>query len=80
MPSVQGARAASGKRRVTVGQALELSAPGEEITDPTTGEILGREESEVTATIKITKVQEKMSTGELVTGALPKAGDTVIFK
>jgi curli biogenesis system outer membrane secretion channel CsgG len=65
---------------VTVGQALEISAPGEEITDPTTGEVLGREDSEVTATIKITKVQEKMSTGELVTGALPKAGDTVIFK
>ncbi|MFO1523250.1 MAG: CsgG/HfaB family protein [Kiritimatiellia bacterium] len=65
---------------VTEGQVLEVSTPGEEITDPTTGEILGREDGKVTASIKITKVQEKMSTGEVTSGELPKAGDTVTFK
>jgi curli biogenesis system outer membrane secretion channel CsgG len=50
---------------VTVGQTWSVFALGEEITDPDTGEKLGRNEAEI-GSIKITRVTPKLSYGETV--------------
>jgi hypothetical protein len=48
---------------VAVGQTWTVFALGQEITDPDTGEKLGRNEAEI-GTIKITRVTPKLSYGE----------------
>jgi len=50
---------------VSAGQVLNIYAVGEELKDPDTGEILGREEVKV-GQIKVTEVLPKFSKGEVV--------------
>jgi curli biogenesis system outer membrane secretion channel CsgG len=46
---------------VQVGQRLVMLTQGEELIDPTTGELLGTEEGEPIGTLKIVRVAEKVS-------------------
>lgn len=50
---------------VEVGQQLVMVEQGEELIDPTTGELLGAEEGEEIGTLKIVRVSEKVSYGEV---------------
>lgn len=50
---------------VAVGQTWNANAPGKELKDPDTGEVLGREEIPV-GKIRITEVQPKFSKGEII--------------
>jgi curli biogenesis system outer membrane secretion channel CsgG len=50
---------------VKVGQRLVMVEQGEELIDPTTGELLGTEEGEEIGTLKIVRVTEKVSYGEV---------------
>jgi hypothetical protein len=50
---------------VAVGQLWNANAPGKELKDPDTGEVLGREEIPV-GKIRITEVQPKFSKGEII--------------
>lgn len=63
---------------VEAGQELVMGEEGEQLVDPDTGELLGQEEGKVIGKIKITKVQEKISYAEVVSGEKnPKPGTTV---
>ena len=53
---------------------------GEMLVDPSTGEILDMEEGEVTATIAVTKVTEKVAYCDLVDGEMPERGAVVVFQ
>lgn len=66
-------------RGVTEGQTFLVRTDGEVLIDPSTGEVLDRLEGEVTATIKVNSVREKISYCELVDGVTPERGATVIF-
>lgn len=50
------------------GTELVLATEGEVLTDPDSGEILGREEGRVIGKIKIVRVQEKMSYADILEG------------
>jgi hypothetical protein len=50
---------------VALGQIWNANAPGKELKDPDTGEVLGREEVPV-GKVKITEVQPKFSKGEVI--------------
>lgn len=67
-------------RGVESGTQFIVRTDGEVLTDPTTGEVLDRLEGEVTATIEVTKVREKIAYCELVDGEMPARGDTVIAR
>lgn len=60
-----------------VGQIWTANAPGKELKDPDTGEVLGREEIQV-GKIKITGVQPKLSKGEILDGDLGVAEGAVL--
>lgn len=65
-----------GKGEVEVGSVLTVTRPGEKITDPDTGEVLGAEESAV-GEIKITEVMDKLSKASPVSGSGFQKGDIV---
>lgn len=50
---------------VEVGQKLVMIEQGEELVDPTTGELLGEEEGEEIGTLKVVRVSEKVSYAEV---------------
>lgn len=65
---------------VSEGQVFIVRTDGEVLTDPSTGEILDRLEGEVTGTIEVTGVREKISYCKLIDGEVPERGATVIFQ
>ncbi len=66
---------------VEVGQNLVMIEQGEELIDPGTGEILGVEEGEDIGTLRVVRVQEKVSYAEVVSGEKsPATGTTVRLK
>lgn len=67
-------------RGMSIGQRFVVRTDGELLTDPTTGEVLDRIEGEVTATIEVTRVREKISYCKLLDGDMPVRGDTVVFQ
>ena len=50
------------------------------MTDPSTGEILGKSEGAVVGTIEVTSPREKFSNCKLVDGEMPARGDSVVVK
>lgn len=65
---------------VAEGMEFEIKTLGEELKDPDTGESLGREEGKTKGVIKVTKVAEKVSYCEVVSGDKPEAGDVAVHK
>ncbi len=65
---------------VAEGMEFEVKTLGEELVDPSSGESLGREEGKTKCTMKVTKVLEKISYCEVVTGEKPAAGDVAVHK
>jgi curli biogenesis system outer membrane secretion channel CsgG len=62
---------------VDVGQEFVVATEGEELIDPDTGEVLGKEEGKIIARLKVTKALEKLSYCELTEGKAPQKGDVV---
>ncbi len=62
------------------GQRLGVRKDGEVLTDPTTGEVLDRIEGEITGTLEVTRVREKIAYCKLVDGTMPDRGDTVVIR
>jgi curli biogenesis system outer membrane secretion channel CsgG len=67
-------------RGIASGHRFMVRKDGEILTDPSTGEILDRMEGEVTGTIEVTRVREKVSYCKLVDGETPERGDTVVLR
>ncbi|MCB1120134.1 MAG: hypothetical protein KJT03_01185 [Verrucomicrobiae bacterium] len=65
---------------VSPGQVFLVREEGEVLIDPSTGEILDMEEGKVTATIKVSKVSEKVAYCDLVDGNTPERGAVVVFQ
>lgn len=65
---------------VQAGQKLIVRTDGEVLTDPATGAVLDRLEGEVTATLQVERVREKISYCSLVEGEMPERGATVIVQ
>jgi curli biogenesis system outer membrane secretion channel CsgG len=65
---------------VATGQVFIIREEGEMLVDPSTGEILDMEEGEVTATISVAKVSEKVAYCDLVDGETPERGAVVVFQ
>jgi curli biogenesis system outer membrane secretion channel CsgG len=63
---------------VEAGQELVMAEEGEQLLDPSTGEILGEEEGEVIGKIKVAKVAEKISYCDVVSGEANPAIGTVV--
>lgn len=63
---------------VTPGMRLQVREVGEILTDPETGEVLDRLEGAVSATIEVSEVKEKIAYCKLLSGEMPKKGDSVI--
>jgi len=61
-------------------QLFAVREEGEMLIDPETGAILDMEEGKVTATIKVTKVSEKVAYCDLVDGVPPDRGAIVVFQ
>ncbi|MDA0576949.1 MAG: hypothetical protein O3B24_02505 [Verrucomicrobia bacterium] len=53
---------------VEVGQNLVIATEGEELIDPSSGEILGKEEGEIIGKLTVTKTQEKISYCDVTEG------------
>ncbi len=62
---------------VRVGQTYTANFLGDEMFDPYTKEPLGRAETHV-ATIRVMRVDPKLSYGELIAGALPDGADLIL--
>ncbi len=70
------------KHGVTVGMEFDVIRPGEDITDPETGEILGPSETPI-GEIKISRVRERMSIGKILSqekGRTISIGDVAYSK
>ncbi|HMP95333.1 MAG TPA: CsgG/HfaB family protein [Kiritimatiellia bacterium] len=66
---------------VAVGQNLVMAESGESLIDPDTGAVLGFEEGEEIGTLRIARVQEKVSYADVVSGETnPAPGTTVKLK
>lgn len=65
---------------VSPGQTFLVREEGEVLVDPVSGEILDMMEGEVTATIKVTKVSDKVAYCDLVDGNTPERGAVVVFQ
>jgi curli biogenesis system outer membrane secretion channel CsgG len=63
---------------VNVGDQFQVREVGEVLIDPGTGEILDRIEGDITSTIKVDRVTEKVAYCSLVSGELPVRGDAVV--
>lgn len=55
-------------RRITVDSQWQAYAEGEELVDPVTGDILGREPGKSTGLIRVNEVFDKYSVGEILEG------------
>lgn len=64
---------------VEAGQVFAIRTEGEILTDPASGEVLDVLEGEVTGSLEVTRVAEKVSYCKLVDGALPERGAQVVF-
>jgi curli biogenesis system outer membrane secretion channel CsgG len=67
-------------RGMKPGLRFMVRQDGELLLDPETGEVLDRIEGEVTGTIEIARVREKISYCKLVEGEMPERGATVVLK
>jgi curli biogenesis system outer membrane secretion channel CsgG len=65
---------------INAGQLFIVRRKGEQLTDPTTGEILGNSEGAVVGTVEVTKTAEKLSYCKLAEGEMPARGDVVVVK
>ncbi len=65
---------------IAAGQTLIARKPGEQLTDPGTGEILGSSEGEEVGTLQVTSPREKLSYCKLIDGKMPDRGDVVVLK
>jgi curli biogenesis system outer membrane secretion channel CsgG len=65
---------------IAAGQVIIVRKPGETLTDPGTGEILGTSEGEVVGTLEVTSPREKISYCKLSDGQMPARGDVVVLK
>ena len=65
---------------VAAGQTFIVREEGEVLVDPSTGEILDMMEGEVTATITVARVSEKVAYCDLVDGTAPERGAVVVFQ
>ncbi len=65
---------------IAAGQTCVVRKPGEVLTDPGTGEILGSNEGEVVGTIQVTSPRDKISYCKLVDGTMPERGNAVVLK
>ena len=63
---------------VEVGQELSMTELGEEILDPDTGAILGKEEGAEIGKLKVAKVVEKMSYADIVSGEKKPPAGTIV--
>jgi curli biogenesis system outer membrane secretion channel CsgG len=63
---------------VKPGDTFTVREVGEVLVDPSTGEILDRIEGEITGTIQVDRVTEKVAYCKLVSGEAPQRGDAVI--
>lgn len=64
---------------VDAGQRFRAMVMGDELTDPYTKESLGRVEREV-GVVQVTRVDDRVSYGRLVAGALPPPGSDVVLR
>lgn len=64
---------------VEPGQVFAIQTEGEILTDPASGEVLDVLEGEVTGSLEVTRVAEKVSYCKLVDGALPERGAQVVL-
>jgi curli biogenesis system outer membrane secretion channel CsgG len=65
---------------LAAGQLCVVRKPGEVLTDPATGEILGTSEGATVATLQVTSAREKLSYCKLVDGTMPERGNAVVLK
>ena len=65
---------------IAPGQTFVIREEGEVLIDPSSGEILDMEEGEVTATITVSKVSEKVAYCDLINGNTPERGAVVVFQ
>jgi len=65
---------------IAAGQTVIVRKPGEQLTDPGTGEILGTSEGEVVGTLQVTSPRDKISYCKLTDGQMPARGDVVVLK
>lgn len=63
---------------VEVGQQLVMVEQGEELVDPSTGELLGTEEGEEIGTLKVARVSEKVSYCDVISGEKNPEPATVV--
>lgn len=61
------------------GYVFAVREEGEILTDPSTGEVLDVFEGEVTASLEVTRVSEKIAYCKLVEGVVPERGDVVVL-
>jgi len=61
-----------------VGQELTLATQGETLMDPETGEMLGEEEGEVIGQVRVSKVAEKVSYADIVSGEKNPPAGTIV--
>jgi curli biogenesis system outer membrane secretion channel CsgG len=65
---------------IAAGQMCVVRKPGETLTDPSSGEILGTSEGETVGTIQVTSARDKISYCKLVDGKMPERGSIVVLK
>ncbi len=63
---------------VETGQALVMATEGQALTDPSTGELLGKEEGKLIGKLKVAKVLDKVSYCDVVEGSKAPAAGTVV--
>ncbi len=63
---------------IEVGQELVMATEGEDLMDPSTGELLGKEEGEVIGKIKVAKALEKVSYCDVLEGEPAPEPGTVV--
>jgi curli biogenesis system outer membrane secretion channel CsgG len=65
---------------IASGQRFTVRRQGETLTDPSTGEILGKSEGAVVGTLEVTSTRDKLSYCKLADGEMPARGDMVVVK
>jgi curli biogenesis system outer membrane secretion channel CsgG len=65
---------------IAAGQTFLVRKPGETLSDPSTGEILGSSEGEAVGTIQVASLRDKISYCKLVDGKMPERGNIVVLK
>ncbi len=64
---------------LAAGQTVIARKPGEQLTDPGTGEILGTSDGEVVGTLQVTSPRDTISYCKLVAGQMPARGDVIVL-